>query len=142
MQTSSKYPNIETCNPSTCISGNIRKSNRIIANIFRKHLKPFDITDSQLSILFVVTKGSSITQKRISELLYLEKSTVNRNLTRLIDKNYISTNSDSFLFTTESGQAFLESIIPHWNNAMTEVRGILGTNGENAINLILSKLSK
>ncbi|MGX1928016.1 MarR family winged helix-turn-helix transcriptional regulator [Flagellimonas sp. 2504JD4-2] len=118
------------------------KCKRIIANIFRKHLRPFGITDSQLSILFVITKGSAVNQKRISEKLHMEKSTVNRNLNRLIDSDYISTDQDSFLFTTEKGKEFLDGIIPHWHNAMAEVREILEQDGENAINLILGKLSK
>lgn len=137
-----KYNNIEKCNPSACISGNIMKCKRIIANIFRKHLKPFGVTDSQLSILFVVTKGSSVNQKRISEKLHMEKSTVNRNLSRLIEKQYISTDEDSFLFTTEKGKEFLEGVLPHWGNAMAEVRAILEQDGESAINLVLNKLSK
>ncbi|WP_420320891.1 MarR family winged helix-turn-helix transcriptional regulator [Flagellimonas sp.] len=141
MSNSSNYPNIDHCNPSTCISGNIMKCKRIIANIFRKHLRPFGITDSQLSILFVVTKASAVNQKRLSEKLYMEKSTVNRNLKRLTDKNYISMDGTSFLFTTEKGKAFLEGVIPHWNNAMAEIREILDQDGENALNLILGKLS-
>ncbi len=136
-----KYSNIENCNPSTCISGNIMKCKRIIANIFRKHLRPFGITDSQLSILFVVTKGNSVNQKRISEKLHMEKSTVNRNLIRLIEKQFISTDENALLFTTKKGKEFLEGVLPHWNNAMSEVRGILEKDGENAINLILTKLS-
>ncbi|WP_190810374.1 MarR family winged helix-turn-helix transcriptional regulator [Flagellimonas sp. S3867] len=141
MSSDSKYPNIDQCNPSACISGNIMKCKRIIANIFRKHLRPFGITDSQLSILFVITKANSVNQKRISEKLHMEKSTVNRNLTRLIEKEYISTDDESVLFTTENGKEFLEGVLPHWNNAMAEVRGILEKDGENAINLILNKLS-
>ena len=142
MSVASKYTNIDNCNPSTCISGNMMKCKRIIANIFRKHLRPFGITDSQLSILFVITKGSAVNQKRISEKLHMEKSTVNRNLNRLIHNDYISTDEDSFLFTTEKGKEFLDGIIPHWHNAMAEVREILEQDGENAINLILGKLSK
>lgn len=72
----------------------------------------------------------------------MEKSTVNRNLTRLIENDYISVDEDSFLFTTDKGKEFLEGVLPHWNNAMAEVRGILEQDGENAINLILAKLSK
>lgn len=142
MSTDLRYGNIEQCNPSTCISGNIMKCKRIIANIFRKHLKPFGVTDSQLSILFVITKGNFVNQKRISEKLHLEKSTVNRNLKRLIEQQFIASGNDPYLFTTENGKKFLEEVIPHWENAMAEVRAILEKDGENAINLILSKLSK
>ena len=137
-----KYPNIEKCNPTVCISGNMMKCNRIVANIFRKHLKPFGITDSQLSILFVVTKVKMVNQKKISEILFLEKSTVNRNITRLIDHQYIAFDNKLFLNTTEKGQQFLEEVLPHWDIAMQEIRGILGNEGTEAIALIANKLTK
>jgi len=137
-----KYPNIEKCNPSVCISGNMMKCNRIVANVFRKHLKPFSITDSQLSILFVVTKGKAVNQKKISEILFLEKSTVNRNISRLIDSQYIAFDSNLFLNTTQKGKQFLEKVLPHWDMAMKEIRNILGEEGIEAVALIANKLTK
>ncbi len=142
MDNKTKYPNIEKSNPSTCISGKMMKCNRIVANVFRKHLKPFAITDSQLSILFVVTKGKAVNQKRISEILFLEKSTVNRNITRLIDSQYIAFDSNLFLHTTEKGKQFLEKILPHWDMAMKEIHDILGKEGTEAVALIAHKLTK
>lgn len=136
-----KYPNIEKCDPRTCISGNMMKSNRIIANVFRKHLKPFGITDSQLSMLFFITKAKNVSQKQIAERLFLEKSTVNRNITRLMDQQYLSTDSNKIINTTEKGKQLLEKVIPRWNIAMKEIQSILGKEGVQAVNLILGKLN-
>ncbi len=118
------------------------KANRIVANTFRKHLKPFGITDSQLSILFVVTKAPDVNQKRLSDILYLEKSTVNRNIARLIERNYIALDDRLMLSTTQKGLIFLEEVIPHWDMAMKEIRGILGKKGLAAVGTILSQLTK
>ncbi len=128
------YLNIENCDPRTCISSKISKVNRIVANIFRKHLKPYDITDSQLTALLVITKVGDITQKNIADFLYLEKSTVNRNLKRLIDNEYIKNHSSTKYATTEKGRIFLESVIPQWHLAMDEVQDILGIEGVDALN--------
>lgn len=116
--------------------------NRIVANVFRKHLKQFDITDSQLSILFIVTKAKAVNQKRIADALYLEKSTVNRNLKRLIDKGYITYIEGNQLRITDQGLQFLEQVIPHWDQAMEEIRAILNPDGETALNLIAFKLKQ
>lgn len=51
-----EFENLKNFNPSECISGKVMRLNRITANVFRKYLMPFNITDSQLSILFVLTK--------------------------------------------------------------------------------------
>ena len=140
MKEHKSHPLVQSCNPKTCISGIMMRSNRIIANIFRKYLKQFDLTDSQLSILFVISKISKINQKIISEFLYMEKSTVHRNLNRLIKKEYITSDSQKYLHMTDNGLDFLESVIPHWNEAMEESKKILGKEGEAALSVLLSKL--
>jgi len=140
MQQNLAYPNIDKCSPSSCISGRVMKCNRIIANIFRKYLKAYNITDSQLSILFVITKGKEVNQKKLSDMLFLDKSTVNRNLKRLIENNYISKKNYPLLTMTDNGLTILEDLIPSWEKAMRETYKILGQEGEEALNLLASKL--
>ena len=135
------YPKIDQLSPSECISGKIMRCNRVIANIFRKHIAQFDVTDSQLSILFVIAKANHANQNKISKLLYLEKSTVNRNLNRLLQRNIISYKAGKETILTEEGKLLLNTIIPHWEKAMTEIRAILTESGENAINLLTNKLT-
>ncbi len=136
-----KYPKIASANPLSCYSNKMMRCNRIIANIFRKHLKEFEITDSQLSILFYVTKSKEVNQKKLSDFLVSEKSTISRNINRLIDKGFL-TFDNRYLKTTEKGKELLERIIPSWGKAMKEVNEILGKAGEAALNKIHSKLIK
>ena len=70
----------------------------------------------------------------------MEKSTVHRNLNRLIKKEYITSDSQKYLHMTDNGLDFLESVIPHWNEAMEESKKILGKEGEAALSVLLSKL--
>ena len=125
----------------TCISSKIRKCNRIVANVFRQYLNPMGITDSQLSVLFITTKGQMINQARLSQMLYLDKSTVNRNIERLVQNGYIAFNDQKYLFTTSKGKDFLEKIIPQWDKAMEEIREILDDEGELALNVLFKKLT-
>ncbi|OIQ15810.1 MAG: hypothetical protein BM557_10960 [Flavobacterium sp. MedPE-SWcel] len=142
MKEAKTYTNIDNCNPTFCISGKINRCTRIIGNVFRKHLKDFNITSSQLSVLFVITKGKDVNQKKISDILYLEKSTVNRNLNRLIKSGYIYTDEYSKLKITDSGYEFLDNVIPQWNLAMDEIRDKIEKEGEDALNILLSNLTK
>ena len=142
MQDSKTYPNMHHFNPTDCISGKVMKCNRIVANLFRKYLAPFNITDSQLSIIFVISKAKNSNQKRISELLYLEKSTVNRNISRLLEQKIISYTDKKELMLTEQGKQLLNDIIPPWKKAMMEIREILKEEGENALNLLTNRLIK
>ena len=131
---------LEHFNPLECISGKIMKCNRIVANTFRKHIAQFNITDSQMSIIFVISKAKNLNQKKLSEMLYLEKSTVNRNIDRLLQKEIITYNDSKELVLTSSGMELLKDIIPHWQNAMEEIRQILKEEGENALNLLTTQL--
>ena len=133
---------IDHFNPSDCISAKMMKCNRIVANVFRKHIMQFNITDSQMSIIFVISKAKNTNQKRISELLYLEKSTVNRNLDRLLQKKIIFYTENKELVLTESGKDLVNKIIPHWENAMAEIRDILRSEGESALKFITTQIIK
>lgn len=135
-----EFENLKCFNPSECISGKIMRLNRIIANVFRKYLLPFDITDSQLSILFVLTKKGGLTQKQLSNIVQLEKSSLNRNLKRLLDKNYLSRTDFPIIQITDFGKSFVNNIIPEWQKAMDEISGLLGEDGKMALNLLHKKL--
>ncbi len=134
------FNNLTSFNPQTCISGKVMRLSRITANVFRKYLKPYDITDSQLSILFILSKKGGLTQKQLSDIAILEKSTLNRNLKRLFDKNYVSRADFPIIQITEEGKTFVNTIIPEWEKAMREIRTIIETDGEDALNILYSKL--
>ena len=136
-----QFPYLESCKPSICISRKITKCNRIITSVFRKHLQPFGITNSQLTTLFIITKAPAPSQKMISDMLYMDKSTVNRNLKRLLDNGYIKKRTIHELQITIKGKVLLERVIPYWENAMEEIKVLLEEEGEKAINVLVNKLT-
>lgn len=95
-----------------------------------------------MSILFMVTKAKEVNQKKLATRLYMEKSTVNRNISRLIDRGYIMMDDQMMLHTTEEGKQVLEKIIPHWEMAMQESKEVLGQEGMEAVSLLTEKLSQ
>lgn len=132
---------LDKFNPRECIASKIQKSNRIINNVFRKHLKQLNLSNSQVSILFVLSKKKTITQKGLSELLHLEKSTVNRNIERLIKKEFLIQNQFNKIEITQKGLAIVKKTIPVWQNAMQEATDKLGKNGLNALNNLIQTLT-
>jgi len=135
-----EFENIHSFNPITCISGKVSRLNRLTANVFRNYLNPFDITSSQLSILFILAKREGLTQKQLSDIAKLEKSSLNRNLKRLFEKNYLSKADFPIIKITYGGKVFVNKIIPEWGKAMKEIRNLLGKDGEAALNIVLKKL--
>lgn len=137
----STFPNIQSCSPQHCISGKMMKCNRIILQVFRKHIGRFGITNSQLSILFVTAKKETVTQRFLSEMLFLEKSTVSRNIRRLLKDGHISKDSKQQITMTYEGKILLEKVIPEWEKAMAEAKEVLKNEGEEALNLIFTNLT-
>lgn len=131
---------LDNYNFATCISSRIMKCNRVVANTFRKHISPFGVTSSQLGILFFISKSQGVNQKKIADFLILEKSTVNRNLTRLIEKRYLRYTDGAILNLTPEGYSFVEKVAPHWCEAMNEIKEVLKSEGEEALNMLVSKL--
>ncbi len=135
------FKNIESFNPSTCISGKVMRLNRITGNIFRKYLSPFGITDSQTSIMFVLSKHEDgLIQNQIATIVQLEKSSLSRNLKRLIDQGYVQKNDSSKIVITHEGKKLIEQVIPEWQKAMDEIRSYIGQDGEEALSTLLNNL--
>ena len=134
--------NLNNFNPRECISGKIMRVNRVIANIFRKYLSPFGITDSQLTHLFILAKKDNMNQKELADFTKLEKSSLNRNLKRLFDAELISKTNFPKLQITTKGKMLVNQIIPEWKKAMSEIEALLGQDGKEALNTLMDKLIK
>lgn len=145
MELKNEFPNWTESQPQFCISGRIMKCSRIITRVFRKHIQPYGATTSQMSILFNISKRQPILQSELTEVLQLERSTISRDLTRLIQKGFIEKTVEggkTILNMRKQGFAYLEGIIPAWDRAMKEIREKLGEDGEEALGLLLHNLSE
>lgn len=135
------YKNVENCDPRSCINSKIAKSQRIINSIFRKHLKAFGITSSQLSMLFILSKKGSTSQQELADILYLEKSSVSRNKLRMLKQGLLEKNGLN-LNISQAGLKLLNEVIPSWNKAMDEAKVKLTKNGLDALDSVVNQLIK
>jgi len=127
-------------NPSVCISNKVQQINRVVANIYRKYLQPFNITDSQLTLLFVLTKKGQLTQTELCHMLHLEKSSLHRNLKRLLERQFINKEEDKWIGLTSKGLQLVKEIIPEWEKALQETEALLNEDGMQAVNTIIQKI--
>ena len=134
------FKNIDNFDPRQCINGRVSRAQRIISNVFRKYIKPFGITSSQLSMLFVLTKRGVVSQRDLSNILYLEKSSVSRNKRRLVSQGWVQ-NEGLNLTMTKKGFMFIDKVIPEWEKAMLEIKETLGEDGQNGLSTVLSNLT-
>ncbi len=125
-----------------CIGNRLRCLSRIVDGEFRSMLKSFDITENQVNILFALSKLGKTEQGKIGEALYLERSTVSRNI-KLLERKDILYRTDAYrpeIEMTKEGRLLLEQILPIWENLMNRLSDSLGTEGLISLKKIEEKL--
>ncbi len=137
------YKLLEDTDPWICVASKLSLSIRVVNAIYRKHLKAHNVTMSQLSLLMVIGKHKFLPQSEIGKMLKLERSTVTRDLKRMIEQGYFVKKYDKsrpIIYITDKGASYVESIIPSWKAATQEAKDKLGSEGEQALDLVLHKL--
>ncbi len=124
-------PAFDLINPASCVNGKLRKLHRMINALYMQRFKPYDLRGSMVSILFIIGKMPGIHQKKLSEMLVLDQSTMSRDLKKLLNRNLIQ-----FLETPDArmkalqlspeGCELIEEISPVWNEIHTKVHSLLG----------------
>jgi DNA-binding MarR family transcriptional regulator len=105
-------------------------------------LKNFDITESQLSILFALSKLGKTEQGKIGETLCLERSTVSRSI-KLLEKRGVLSRSNAYrpeIEMTKQGEILLQQILPVWESLMNTLTDTLGEDGLNGLKILEQKI--
>ena len=69
---------------------NINRIARCAEQYRNDRLEPFGLTGSQYSVILSVCREPGITQDRLSELVYINKSNVARQLSQLVENGYVT----------------------------------------------------
>ncbi len=114
-----------------CIGSRLRRLSRIADGHFRSKLSEFNITENQMTILFVLNKKGKVEQGKIGQTLVLERSTVSRNIKLLEKQNYIKRTSDyrPEIELSKKGNELVQKLIPLWEETMDELISKLGEDG-------------
>ena len=133
--------------PATCVGGQVRKLNRIISKKYNDAFSQFGINISQGNILFVVSSKQGILQIEIANRLVLERSTLHRDIKRLIDRKLLMIEKNlgiksPSVYLTEEGKAFIKSMVPVWKQVQKELHEILGKELIENVSIINAELLK
>ena len=81
-----------------CLAGRARLISRAVSNIYEDALRPHGITTAQMGILVVVSSLGEPNSRDVAKKLCMEKSTVSRNLDRMIDNNWLEVISGTYCY--------------------------------------------
>ena len=132
---------------ASCIATRVRQLSRIVTRIYDDALRPLGITASQFTLLTQLANQDGITAVEIGTELDIEKSTLSRNLKRLLALGHIIMDPPAGrrgrgLHLTPKGQAVLKDAYPIWQAAQGRAVGIMGEDSRAVLDGLLVQAEK
>lgn len=130
---------------SECLAGRARLISRAVSRIYDDALRPHGITTAQMGILVAVTCLGKPRSSDVARALCLEKSTLSRNLDRMIDHGWLEIVSgddarSQRLRATSKGATLVEKVAPAWQSAQRKAKTLLGEKGAATLQRVGDKL--
>src|SRR5262245_49422461 len=115
---------------AACLSTRIRQLNRIITRVFDDAMRPLGITVSQFTLLTQIAQQDGITAVDIGHTLDIEKSTLSRNLKRLLKDGHITMDPPAGrrgrgLHLTPKGAQAIQLGYPVWRAAQARTINVM-----------------
>jgi DNA-binding MarR family transcriptional regulator len=116
---------------ATCLATRVRQLSRIITRLYDDAMRPLGITASQYTLLAQLASRDGITAVEIGHELDIEKSTLSRNLKRLLALGLIIMDPPAGrrgrgLHLTGKGQGVLKEAFPVWQGAQARTVAVVG----------------
>ena len=132
---------------AACVALRARRMSRIITRIYDDAMRPLGLTASQFTLLTAVAQQDSITAAEIGFDLDIEKSTLSRNLKRLVALKLINMDPPAGrrgrgLHLSEAGHTAIVSAFPVWRTTQAKVHDALGEGSTRTLDGLLEQAEK
>jgi len=138
---------IATDTAANCIALRVRRMSRIVTRVYDDALRGLGITASQYTLLAQLANQDGITAVEIGYTLDIEKSTLSRNLKRLLALGMIEMDPPAGrrgrgLHLTPQGQSTLQNAYPIWQTAQQRAKAVMGENTREILDSLLVNAEK
>ncbi len=106
-----------------CLASRIRLLNRLVTAAYDTALRPHGLRIGQLNVLVSIAARGPLRASELCRLLKLEKSTLSRDLDRLLEHGWITRSPR--LEITSTGRARVTECLPAWRKAQRKARNLL-----------------
>ena len=119
----------------TCACFNLRRTARLVTQLYERHLAPTGLKPTQYTVLQVLKKAGPLPLSQAADLMGMDRTTVTRNLGPLERDGLIQIGPGSdrrvrVISLTPKGESAWSRAYPHWESAqrtLTEAHGTWGT---------------
>ena len=114
-----------------CIAVRLRMLTRGVTKLYNDALRPRGLTISQMNILIAIACMGEARQQQVCEALRLEKSTLSRDVVRMIARRWLlsargAAGRTLTLRLSASGKALLRAATPAWKQAQEKALALIG----------------
>lgn len=109
-----------------CIAGRLRMLSRIMTSLYNGAFNGEEVTLPQAGLLMYIFAKPGIRQVELAQLLYIEKSGMNRELQLLQRNGWLTDNLKQGLFLTEEGRVKAKRCHKIWKALNLTMREQLG----------------
>jgi DNA-binding MarR family transcriptional regulator len=132
---------------ASCLATRVRQLSRIITRVYDDAMRPLGITASQYTLLAQLAARDGITAVEIGHELDIEKSTLSRNLKRLLALGLIIMDPPAGrrgrgLHLTPKGQGVLRDAFPVWQSAQSHATAVMGADSRGTLDGLLKQAEK
>jgi DNA-binding MarR family transcriptional regulator len=114
-----------------CMCASIRRASRALSQMYDDSLRPVGLHATQFSILQALELAGEVSQSQLSTLLFIDSTTLTRNLRILRKKSWIAVHAgadrrERWLRLAPLGERELQRVTPVWEQLQKRLRHRLG----------------
>lgn len=118
--------------PTHCVSNNLHETARAVSRVYAEEMRPAGLARSQFAILGHLQRSGPMAVSQLAERLYMERTTVTRNLRPLIRDGLVSRRPSPEdarvrrLAITARGRRRLDEAHGYWRHAQARLLELFG----------------
>lgn len=131
----------------SCVCFNLRRSARLLSQVYDQALKPTGLKVTQFSLLVALAGQEGVTMGKLARPLGMDRTTLSRNARPLEKKGLLEISPgddrrEQVLRLTEKGDALLQEAVPLWEGVQQKLTDTMGQNRLEELLLNLRELAR
>ena len=115
---------------ATCLGYRTRRLARIVTRVYNDSLRPLGLNITEMNLLAAIAAQGSVQPARLGRAMALEKSTLSRNSSRLVERGWVEVRDHPdgrgvLLAVTARGNEMLLRAVPVWKQAQQQAQSLV-----------------
>jgi DNA-binding MarR family transcriptional regulator len=115
---------------ATCLGYRTRRLARAVTRLYNERLRPLGLNLTEMNLLAAIAAQGAVQPARLGRAMALEKSTLSRNSSRLVDRGWVEIRDHPegrgvLLALTAQGNEMLLRAVPAWTKAQQQAQSLV-----------------